>query len=397
MFPSCWRKYVLWSRQYRDVIVAHLYGHMNLDHFMLLDSDTLKPPHLGHGKGKGKGKGGGNGKGKSRKSSASAADVCPAVREFNPEDDPNLSISSAETYLNSLREAFAEMVSTKEMDAAGAGSNKHLGGKWGERYVMTLVSPSIVPNYFPTLRVVEYNITGLVDGQGIRKVDESKSSGNGHKMRPWRKDKKPDPPARTAPPGPAYSMQPYTLIGYTQYFLNLTKYNRAPQPPPAEKEPSGLGSSTELRKRDDGAEEQRKGGKATLKFEVEYDTRTDKIYKLKDLTVRSYIKLARKIVDASKKKSKKGKSLVSEEEEAEDESDHSDDGDSSDDDASAEDDQADANKNKKHKNKHKKKKHGRAAKDKVWHAFVKRAFVGTIEDQELEKYGVQRAERDEAC
>lgn len=371
---SCWKKYVLWSRQYRDVIVSHLYGHMNLDHFMLHDGDSLEPPHLRDRKGNGKGKG--KGKGKGHKSSAlAAADACPVVAEFNPEDDPNLSTTSAETYLNSLREAFAQMVSLKDADGLEADSSKHLGGKWGERYVMTLVSPSVVPNYFPTLRVVEYNITGLVDGQGVLKVEESKMLENSRKIRTRKKGKKPDPPARTAPPGPAYSMQPYTFIGYTQYFLNLTKYNSAAKPLATESEPSGSGLSAELRKRD-GVESDRDGGKAKLQFEVEYDTRTDRIYKLKDMTVHSYIKLARKIVDASKESNpKKAKSLVE---------------DSDSDSSSDEDDWADAEKNK-HKKKHRKK-HGKRSKDKVWHAFVKRAFVGTIETEDLNRYEVQRAE-----
>ena len=350
---------------------------------------ALKPPHFGKGEGKGKG----NGKRKGLKSSVSAAaDVCPMVKEFNPEDDPNLSTSSAETYLNSLREAFAQLVSSKQAEARNGAGNKHVGGKWGERYVMTLVSPSIIPNYFPTLRVIEYNITGLVDSQGVLKVEEPKSSDESRKIRTWRKDKKkPDPPTRTAPPGPAYSMQPYTFIGYTQYFLNLTKYNHAHEAVLAESEPSGSEFSAELRKRDE-VDEDHKGGKAKLQFEVEYDTRTDKLYKLKDMTVHSYIKLARRIVDASKKrKSKKPRSLIEEE----GESDNSDSDDSSD----GEDNQAGVEKNKKHKhkNKKKKKKHGKRAKDKVWHFFVKRAFVGAIEDDELEQYEVQRAERASEC
>ena len=33
---TCWQKYALFGRQFRDVIVGSLYGHMNIDHFMLL-------------------------------------------------------------------------------------------------------------------------------------------------------------------------------------------------------------------------------------------------------------------------------------------------------------------------------------------------------------------------
>ena len=38
---TCWQKYTLWMQQYRDVIVGSLYGHMNIDHFMLQDSNEM--------------------------------------------------------------------------------------------------------------------------------------------------------------------------------------------------------------------------------------------------------------------------------------------------------------------------------------------------------------------
>lgn len=34
---TCWQKYTLWLRQYRDVIVGSFFGHMNIDHFMVQD------------------------------------------------------------------------------------------------------------------------------------------------------------------------------------------------------------------------------------------------------------------------------------------------------------------------------------------------------------------------
>ena len=40
---TCWQKYALWTRQYRDVIVGGIYGHMNFDHFMLQDFDEIDP------------------------------------------------------------------------------------------------------------------------------------------------------------------------------------------------------------------------------------------------------------------------------------------------------------------------------------------------------------------
>ena len=39
---TCYQKYVLWLRQYRDVIVGSIFGHMNIDHFMFQDVSDLK-------------------------------------------------------------------------------------------------------------------------------------------------------------------------------------------------------------------------------------------------------------------------------------------------------------------------------------------------------------------
>jgi endopolyphosphatase len=351
---------------------------------MLLDSDQLKPPHLKPKKPK-KGK-----KGKKGHKSdwnffrllpwiGSSPDTCSS-QEFNPEEDPNLSVSSAESYLSSLREAFSQMVLGS---GAGEGNqdraNKHLGGKWAERYVLTHVSPSVVPNYFPTLRVVEYNITDLVDAQGILKLEPESSflqdaEDGKEELQVLRKKKdkmrKPDPPAKTAPPGPAYSMQPYTFIGYTQYFLNLTKYND-----PQTSEFGGVGG--ELRKRDVGTEENDHAPK--LQYEVEYDTQTDLVYKLKDLTVRSYVELARRIVDASPHRHKGFPGLQNGQDDEHD----------SDTEDSVQDDKGEEARKKKKKKK--KKKHDKV-RDKVWHEFVKRAFVGTVDGEELERFEAKRAE-----
>merc|ERR1711964_636886 len=101
----------------------------------------------------------------------------------------------------------------------------------------------------------------------------------------------PSPPAKSSPPGPAYSPQPLTLLGYTQYFANLTYINHD----------SYVGN--EEAEADKWHEGKHKGKHPKdkvphpkpFKFQVEYDTFTDPVYKLKDLTVRSYIKLAHRI------------------------------------------------------------------------------------------------------
>jgi len=147
---SCWQKYTLWVHQYRDIIVASLYGHMNIDHFMLQDWEDVKG-HVRKGK------------------------------EYDSDDEEpsseadDMSINSAQDYLISLRDQFAHVPKDAIQDVGNVEDSKKprrpkkpkwhdIGGQFGERYSVTLVSPSLVPNYFPTLRVFSYNISGL-DGK----------------------------------------------------------------------------------------------------------------------------------------------------------------------------------------------------------------------------------------
>lgn len=289
---TCWQKYTLWMDRYRDVVVGGLYGHMNIDHFILQDSHDV--------------------------------DI-DADAEAEMSSGGTVSLMSKDGYLVSLRNQWAELPSPpsgffKSLDGTEEPPEvsptkkskkekkrrkylKKIGGKWAERYSISLVSPSLVPNYFPTLRVIEYNTSGLatIAQETPSGLDESLAQPlaphTEKKKHHKKKDKKkpdfkiPDAPSPTAPPGPAYSNQAFTFTGYTQYFANLTQIN---------------------------AEVAGKGHKPHVNFEVEYHTGDD-VYQMKDLTVRSFLELAVRIgedgalsakpVDsdpsASKKKKKK--------------------------------------------------------------------------------------------
>jgi len=111
----------------------------------------------------------------------------------------------------------------------------------------------------------------------------------------------------------------------------------------------------------------------TFRYELEYNTRTDKIYKLKDMTVKSYLKLAREIVDATRRGNKK----QGDKDKTRDI-----------DDSAVECGDLDVKEGcdveeEKRKKRRKSKKHHHKLKDHIWHTFVKRAFVGTIEGDEL--------------
>ncbi|KAK6594267.1 calcineurin-like phosphoesterase [Botrytis cinerea] len=423
---TCWQKYTLWLQQYRDIIIGGLFGHMNIDHFMIHDTKDIDLL-LFDGK-----------------------SVAPPRALM----DDEFTISSAGDYLDDLREDWSGLPNPKHLrfpwtlkrknpkkkkkskkDKKRDKKKKELkkfGGPWGERFVITHVGPSIVPNYFPTLRVIEYNITGLdnlptwsnsvvssdeqidwldqeEEGQfNVDTVEDLIYIDNGdvsiEKKRKHQKDKKkfknptpsnpgfiiPSPPSKDAPPGPAYSPQSLTLLGYTQYFANLTYINN-------------LELKSERSDDEIDVEKWRKGkhgGKVpkdddpnphAFHYQVEYDTFTDPIYKLKDMTVKSYLKLAHRI---GKYKPQKGDRVKDGEILAESNVYEDDEGSENDDKKrisisenetveDAEDHDIDAEKKKK---KHKKKKHHRKEKNRVWLSFVQRAFVGTLDKADIKSF-----------
>jgi endopolyphosphatase len=301
---TCWHKYALWMQQYRDIVVGSVYGHMNIDHFMLQDFREIDPEVMD---------------GKRRIFSHGAR-----------EDD--VTTQSTAGYLTDLRSAWSRLPNINSIQDAGGTdqvtvdiarrkkrrSLKHkqpdhekplekIGGHWGERYSATLVSPSVVPNYFPTLRVIEYNITGLNvererlehDSGGIQSSPDSDVNIQTKKKRKGRSRGKnpkfviPDPPSKSAPPGPAYSPQTLTWLSFSQYFANLTTINNDFNPESSEVLPTRWHNGKHSGKRPHPKPP--KHPTKEFKFEVEYDTKTDRIFKLKDLTVRSLVNLAARI------------------------------------------------------------------------------------------------------
>ena len=383
---TCWQKYTLWLQQYRDVVVGGLYGHMNIDHFMLQDTKEIDLLLV-------------------------EGDVS-AKSEIRAMMDEELTIESANDYLEELRENWSGLPNPapamEEFDEPAKDQKKKkgkrskkdkalekIGGPWGERFQVTLVSPSLVPNFFPTLRVIEYNITGLdktatwakaqsldvvqqfdwLDERHERIVDNEEGDFKAEdgeesisKKKKGKKDKKkpknpdliiPSPPSKRSPLGPAYSPQTLTMLGYTQYFANLTFLNNGHYDTPGE-----IDADKWHEGKHKGKNPKTKPHPKPFQFQVEYDTFSDSIYKMKDLTVRSYIKLAHRIGQYKPEKGDQIDDLPGEN--------------------SADDDEDDDNDNEQvdTKKKHKKKKHHKQyEKNKVWLRFIRRAFVGTLEEE----------------
>ncbi|KXG46856.1 Endopolyphosphatase, Ppn1p-related protein [Penicillium griseofulvum] len=287
---TCWQKYTLWMHQYRDIVVGSFYGHMNIDHFMLQDSNKVNIDSQADGK----------------VSIRSKTDYLESLRNQwsslpSPPSGTFEELDSASNFGDLSEIKLAKDKRGKKKDKKKQKFLDKIGGPWAERYSVSLVAPSLVPNFFPSLRVVDYNITGLNDfAHGVdlspREVDDT-TFGHDHdaidtpelrddslispeiqkkedkKKKP--KFKVPEPPSSTAPPGPAYSNQAFTLLSYTQYYSNLTKIH------------------------EQIAAEESKNPR--VHYEIEYTTNDD-VYRMKDLTVRSFFQLAARIAQDGEEK-----------------------------------------------------------------------------------------------
>lgn len=375
---TCWQRYTLWLQQYRDVVVGGIYGHMNIDHFMLQDTKEVEL----------------------------FSDQSVANNDIRTTMDDELTIQSMNSYLKELRNEWSvlpDLANDTEEDTTLRGKKgkkskkdkalRKIGGLWGERYQVTHVSPSLVPNFLPTLRIVQYNITGLdetivlpnarpeleagwleqdaeswVDILGhednyseLVAEDREESMGKKKKKggKKHKKPKHPDltipsPPSKQSPPGPAYSPQTLTLLGYTQYFANLTFINNEFKNSELAAEEAG-----------DKVSKDKIPKPNPVKFEVEYDTFTDPVYKLKDMTVRSYINLAHRIGQFKPvKEDQIDRSTLEDFERTDDVSDEN---------------YAEAEQKKDKKGK-------QIEKNKVWLEFIRRAYVGSLDDEELESF-----------
>ena len=255
--PSCLDRLSAWIHEYRDIIVGGLYGHMNVDHFLFLDSEAT----------------------------TERLTAAEKVRWTSQDDSPVSTFGKVE-YLQDVRMSYDAL-------------EDDLDGSFNTRYSVAHVSPSIIPTYLPGLRVWEYNTTGINDqpatvyanGQPFRswadvfeeveqelqrlleaddypededeitddelKAEKKKDSKNQKK----KADPTWPPKSENIAPGPAYVPQTFSPTRYIQYFANLTAANI---------------------------------GDKDITFELEYTT-DEKPYNMPNLLVSSWVQLARRL------------------------------------------------------------------------------------------------------
>jgi endopolyphosphatase len=406
---TCWQKYTLWMKQYRDVVVGGTFGHMNIDHFMFQDEKdlTFKEDLAQQG-----------------------------IAEFVEDDEDHnrdplgdrLTIQSSGSYLTELRESWSKIPSPpsglsmldlteeekkkkkKKKDKKKDKQEKFLriiGGPFAERYSVSLVSPSVIPNYFPSLRVVEYNITGIENTPFLPSSESSDHISDPELdnelealLQSWepafmphdelevtkkkkKKPKKPPfhmpkPPSSTSPPGPAYSPQPFTWTAIVQYYANLTYINNDFNKNDYEEEADEMESLRWHNGPHHGKKTPNKPHPKKLVYEIEYDTRNDTVMgNMPDLTVRSWLHRAERIGKFKPLKGDRMDMFTEEDQEVEELEPKLEDFEENEEG----DEDLSIDKQKKKGEKHKKKK--RKIKNKAWFTFVKRAYVGSITEEQL--------------
>ncbi|WPK26222.1 hypothetical protein PUMCH_003571 [Australozyma saopauloensis] len=290
---SCLRKYILWSHEYRDVVIGGLYGHMNIDHFIPLDSvlayksmeskfrrlGQLDPLQMEQSE-------------PEDLVSQTLEDMYNAFNSSIYNDDAEDSLGFELSFRKNVRieggipTNKVDFMNTVRKSMYSSIKGKKKSGDFGERYSIAHVSPSVVPTFNPSLRVWEYNITDLHETKSLTTTnwdhfftklqyileDDTKAdpmdyeedilelSDNDVHASAKRDKTVPPKMPKSKQLGPAYMPQLFTPERYVQYYLDLESIN-----------------------------------KKEKKFDYEIEYTTDKDYGMKDLTVREWLKFGRKL------------------------------------------------------------------------------------------------------
>ncbi|KAG7665016.1 PPN1 [[Candida] subhashii] len=300
---SCLRKYIVWTHEYRDVIIGGVYGHMNIDHFIPLDSvaawKSIK---------------------KSLQTDVKSFDEIDSLfiesdSDSDDEDDITHPLEDLNIY-RVLDERFDEdffrvqggipankvaYMETLREELYATIKGKKKSGNLSERYSVAHVAASVIPTFNPGIRVWEYNITNLADQLSAVRfepwdkfflgVEEMMNSFDKYDIEPEepesisynadesvfsilakKRDKTfPLPKPADLPVGPGFTNQTFTPERYVQYYLDLENIN---------------------------------AGKKKFGYEIEYAT-DDSLYGLNSLIVDEWIKFGRKLGKPVKEVNKK--------------------------------------------------------------------------------------------
>lgn len=286
---SCLRKYIVWSHEYRDVIIGGLYGHMNMDHFIPLDSVAAYKSIRDSKKGKTSDK-------------KLLKEMSLLTKDFDDDDDDDEETSplgdsnmyrvfdenydeSGITIQGGIPGNKVKYFEGLREDLYSQVKGKAKSGELSQRYSIAHVTASVVPTFNPGLRVWEYNITNLQENIKLQakykfeswdnffvglntlmlnfdKYDDEDEEVSTSGFKTLKKDKTlPPKMPSNLPLGPAYVPQTFTPERYVQFYADLEKIN---------------------------------SGEKKFGYEIEYAT-DDKLYGMSSLVVDEWITFARKL------------------------------------------------------------------------------------------------------
>ncbi|KAJ7904527.1 hypothetical protein B0H14DRAFT_3103327 [Mycena olivaceomarginata] len=175
-------RYVELALRFQDTIVGHLFGHMNADHFFFLEAGDLE--------------------------------IVESARDQNNDD-----------LFETILADFAAMPKAKEISL--------------NDYAVINVSPSVVPNpYLPSFRMFSYNVTGTVNSLKGRKHGHRHGGNSKDKQKLCKSDKyretwtcQLNETWHSDPHAPSRSNQLWTPLGYAQYYIpHLERANKTHTP-----------------------------------------------------------------------------------------------------------------------------------------------------------------------
>lgn len=283
---SCYSKFTLWTHEYRDVIIGGIYGHMNIDHFIPIDT-KLAREYL-------------------EVMISSESEQLQYYGEnhtdFNFEEFHIMGAKpvNKDRYMESVRETYYDAIVSR-LKKMGGKESLMSSDSLMERYNIVNVAASIIPTFNPGFRVWEYNITGIEDEietsslkswnnffQDLEiKLNEELEDGNDYSIIFKKKNKKhhdktiPKKKPKHLPAGPGFSSQSLSPVRFVQYYADLKTIEKDYQQ--ALKD----GNTPDI------------AGKMAFKYQIEY-TSDSSPYKMNSLLTKDYIDLS---IDLSKNKS----------------------------------------------------------------------------------------------
>lgn len=216
---TCLTEFMRIATNYTDVVMGNFFAHLNMDHFLMFDGRSEKKtgPFMGLDN-----------------------DLDQLiVKQENEEDHLEFHTErNIQSYMGWLLEMYKDIDPLEDEKRAPANGQPSI--------VVIQVAPSVLPVYHPSVRIYQYEITpddDDDDGDNDDDGDDDDDDDDDDDLRPYG-----------------------TLLGYQQYFANLTKWN----------DPVN-------------------NNQGPIEYELEYSTK--EAYGLEDLSVESYFEFAKLMVE----------------------------------------------------------------------------------------------------